>query len=224
RPPFPGDSGGAEGWLPSSVNLPASIAVLRQGTPWLAPWSVGSLAEGRWQAGRPSMKLLGRRAEYEALDRLLTNALAGRSRVTALRGEAGVGKSALLGSLAARGAGGRGGGAVGVESEMELAYSGLHQLCMPMLDRLERIPAPQRDALATVFGRSPGPAPDRFLVGLGTLTLFALVADEQPLVCIVDDAQWLDHASAQILGFVARRLLAERIALVCATRAGSGDD
>jgi AAA ATPase domain len=170
------------------------------------------------------MKLLGRRAEYEALDRLLTDALAGRSRVTVLRGEAGVGKSALLGYLSDRVAGWRVARAVGVESEMELAYSGLHQLCMPMLDRLERIPAPQRDALATVFGRSTGPAPDRFLVGLGTLTLFALVADEQPLVCIVDDAQWLDHASAQILGFVARRLLAERIALVCATRAGSGDD
>jgi hypothetical protein len=170
------------------------------------------------------MKLLGRRAEYEALDRLLTDALAGRSRVTVLRGEAGVGKSALLGYLSDRVAGWRVARAVGVESEMELAYSGLHQLCMPMLDRLERIPAPQRDALATVFGRSPGPAPDRFLVGLGTLTLFALTADEQPLVCIVDDAQWLDHASAQILGFVARRLLAERIALVCATRAGSGDD
>ena len=170
------------------------------------------------------MKLLGRRAEYEALDRLLTDALAGRSRVTVLRGEAGVGKSALLGYLSDRVAGWRVARAVGVESEMELAYSGLHQLCMPMLDRLERIPAPQRDALATVFGRSTGPAPDRFLVGLGTLTLFALVADEQPLVCIVDDAQWLDHASAQILGFVARRLLAERIVLVCATRAGSGDD
>jgi hypothetical protein len=170
------------------------------------------------------MKLLGRRAEYEALDRLLTDALAGRSRVTVLRGEAGVGKSALLGYLSDRVAGWRVARAVGVESEMELAYSGLHQLCMPMLDRLERIPAPQRDALATVFGRSTGPAPDRFLVGLGTLTLFALIADEQPLVCIVDDAQWLDHASAQILGFVARRLLAERIALVCATRTGSGDD
>jgi DNA-binding CsgD family transcriptional regulator len=86
------------------------------------------------------------------------------------------------------------------------------------------LPVPQRDALATVFGLSAGPAPDRFLVGLATLTLFAEVAEEQPLVCLVDDAQWLDHASAQLLGFVARRLLAERIALVCAARTGSGDD
>ena len=107
---------------------------------------------------------------------------------------------------------------------MELAYSGLHQLCAPMLDHLDRLPVPQRDALATVFGLSAGPAPDRFLVGLATLTLFAEVAEQQPLVCIVDDAQWLDHASAQILGFVARRLLAERIALVCAARTGVGDD
>ena len=114
--------------------------------------------------------------------------------------------------------------AVGVESEMELAYSGLHQLCAPMLSHLERLPVPQRDALATVFGLSVGPAPDRFLVGLATLTLFAEVAEEQPLVCVIDDAQWLDQASAQILGFVARRLLAERVALVCGARTGSGDD
>jgi DNA-binding CsgD family transcriptional regulator/tetratricopeptide (TPR) repeat protein len=114
--------------------------------------------------------------------------------------------------------------AIGVESEMELAYAGLHQLCAPMLDHLGRLPAPQCDALATVFGRSPGPAPDRFLVGLATLTLFAEVAEQQPLICIVDDAQWLDRTSAQILGFVARRLLVERIAVVCAARPGGGDD
>src|SRR5262245_56199900 len=107
---------------------------------------------------------------------------------------------------------------------MELAYSGLHQLCAPMLDQLDRLPVPQRDALATVFGREAGPAPDRFLVGLAALTLFAEVAEDQPLVCIVDDAQWLDAASAQILVFVARRLLAERIAVVCAARTGRGDD
>ena len=141
-----------------------------------------------------------------------------------LRGEAGVGKSALLDYLSDRVAGWHVARAVGVESEMELAYSGLHQLCAPMLDHLDRLPAPQRDALATVFGLSAGPAPDRFLVGLATLTLFAEVAEQQPLVCIVDDAQWLDHASAQILGFVARRLLAERIAIVCAARTGIGDD
>jgi hypothetical protein len=106
---------------------------------------------------------------------------------------------------------------------MELAYSGLHQLCAPMLDQLERLPGPQRDALSTVFGLSTGPAPGRFPVALATLTLFA-GAEQQPLVCIVDDAQWLDQASAQIIAFVARRLLAERIALVCAARTGTRDE
>ena len=154
----------------------------------------------------------------------MADVLAGRSRVTVLRGEAGVGKSALLGYLSDRAAGWHVARAGGVESEMELAYAGLHQLCTPMLDHLGRLPAPQREALATVFGRSAGAAPDRFLVGLATLTLVAEVAEQQPLVCIVDDAQWLDHASAQILGFVARRLLAEPIAVVCAARTGAGDD
>ncbi|HXB49279.1 MAG TPA: ATP-binding protein, partial [Streptosporangiaceae bacterium] len=153
----------------------------------------------------------------------MADALAGQSRIAVLRGEAGVGKSALLGYLSDRVADWHVARAVGIESEMELAYAGLHQLCAPMLDQLGRLPVPQRDALATVFGRSAGAAPDRFLVGLATLTLFAEVAEQQPLVCLVDDAQWLDHASAQILGFVARRLLAERIAVVCAARTGAGD-
>jgi DNA-binding CsgD family transcriptional regulator len=158
------------------------------------------------------------------LDRLVADALGGRSRVTVLRGEAGVGKSALLSYLSDRVSGWNVARAVGVESEMELAYGGLHQICAPMLDHLGRLPAPQRDALETVFGRTAGAAPDRFLVGLATLTLVAEVAEQQPLACIVDDGQWLDQASAQILGFVARRLLAERIAIVCATRTGVGDD
>jgi DNA-binding CsgD family transcriptional regulator len=154
----------------------------------------------------------------------LADALAGRSRVIVLRGEAGPGKSALLGYLSDRVAGWHVARAAGVESEMELAYAGLHQLCAPMLDHLGRLPTPQRDALATVFGRSADATPDRFLVGLATLTLFAEVAEQQPLACIVDDAQWLDHASAQVLGFVARRLCAERIAVVCAARTEAGDD
>ena len=140
-----------------------------------------------------------------------------------LRGDAGVGKTALLGYLSTRVGGWRVARAVGVESEMELAYSSLHQLCAPMLDHLDRLPDPQRNALTTVFGRSVGPPPEPFLVGLATLTLLADVAEQQPLVCIVDDAQWLDQASAQTLGFVGRRLLAERIALVCAARSGIGD-
>ncbi len=144
----------------------------------------------------------------------MADALAGRAQVTVLRGEAGVGKSALLGYLSGRVAGWHVARAVGVESEMELAYAGLHQLCAPMLDHLGRLPVPQREALETVFGRSVGAPPDRYLVGLATLTLFAEVAEQHPLACLVDDGQWLDHASAQILGFVARRLLAERIAVI----------
>jgi DNA-binding CsgD family transcriptional regulator/tetratricopeptide (TPR) repeat protein len=170
------------------------------------------------------MRLLGRRAECEVLDGLLTDALAGHSRVVVLRGEAGVGKSVLLDYLRTRVTGWQVAIAVGVESEMELGYAGLHQLCAPMLDRLDGLPEPQRDALATVFGRRASPAPDRFLVGLAALTLFTEAAEHQPLLCIVDDAQWLDHASAQILEFVARRLLADRVVLVCASRAGVGDD
>jgi DNA-binding CsgD family transcriptional regulator len=154
----------------------------------------------------------------------LADARAGRSRVAVLRGEAGVGKSALLEYLSDRAAGWRVATADGVESDMELAYSGLHQLCGPMLEHLDRLPVPQRDALATVFGLSTGPAPDRFLVGLGTLTLLAEIAERQPLLCVVDNVHWLDSASAQSLGFVARRLLAERIALVCASRTGPADE
>jgi DNA-binding NarL/FixJ family response regulator len=171
-----------------------------------------------------SARLLGRSAECAAIDRALTEALGGRSRVIVLRGEPGVGKSALLRYLSSRIVGWHVATAVGVESEMELAYAGLHQLCAPMLNHLDRLPVPQRDALATVFGESTGRAPDRFLLGLATLSLFAEVAEQQPLVCMVDDAQWLDHASMQILAFVARRLLAERVALVCATRARTGED
>lgn len=176
------------------------------------------------ERGAGAATLVGRRSECEALDRLIADVLAGASRMTVLRGEAGAGKSALLAYLSDRVAGWRVARAVGSESEVELAYSGLHQLCGPMLDHLGRLPVPQRNALETVFGRSTGPTPDRFLVGLATLTLFAEVAEQQPLVCIVDDAHWLDQASAQILGFVARRLLAERVALVCAARTDIGND
>ena len=168
--------------------------------------------------------LLGRDSECQALDDALADALAGRSRVIVLRGEAGIGKTALLDFVSGRLDGWQVTGAVGLEAELELAYSGLHQICSPMLDRLERIPRPQRDALATVFGLIPGAPANRFLVGLATLTLFAEIAEQRPFAIIVDDAQWLDQASEQVLGFVARRLLAERIAIVCAARTGIGDD
>jgi DNA-binding CsgD family transcriptional regulator len=169
-------------------------------------------------------ELIDRTRECAALDRLLDDVLDGASRVIVLRGDPGVGKSALLGHLSKGTATWAVARAVGVESEMELAYSGLHQLCGPMLDEnLEHLPVPQRDAIEKVFGRIAGPPPDRFLVGLATLTLFAAVAERRPLACIVDDAQWLDQASALTIGFVARRLLAERVAIVCAARAGVGD-
>jgi DNA-binding CsgD family transcriptional regulator len=162
--------------------------------------------------------LLGRRGERAALDRLLAGVRAGQSEVLVLRGEAGVGKSALLEDLRERAAGCRVARTAGVESEMELAFAGLHQLCAPFLDRLERLPEPQRVALGTAFGLSVGPAPERFFVGLAVLGLLSEVAEDRPLVCLVDDAQWQDRASAQALAFVARRLQAESVALVFAVR------
>jgi DNA-binding CsgD family transcriptional regulator len=167
---------------------------------------------------QPSSGLLDRVGERVALERLVAGVRAGESRVLVLRGEAGVGKTALLRHLSEAAKGCRVARAAGVESEMELAFAGLHALCAPMLDRLGNLPGPQRDALSTAFGLSAGPPPDRFFVGLAVLSLLADAAEEQPLVCIVDDAQWLDRVSSQTLGFVARRLLAERVGLVFALR------
>ena len=166
----------------------------------------------------PRAGFLNRDRERDVLDRLIAGVRAGQSRVLVLRGEAGIGKSALLGHLSAAAEGCRIARAAGVESEMELAFAGLHALCSPMLDRLGHLPGPQRDALNTAFGMSAGPPPDRFLVGLAVLSLMADFAEEQPLVCVVDDAQWLDRVSSQTLAFVARRLLAERVGLVFALR------
>jgi hypothetical protein len=129
-----------------------------------------------------------------------------------VHGEAGVGKTALLDHLAGHAPGCRIARAAGVQSEMELAFAGLHQLCAPMLGRLAALPLPQRDALRTAFGMSAGGAPDRFLIGLAALSLLSSVAEEQALMCLIDDEQWLDHASAQVLAFVARRLGAESVA------------
>jgi DNA-binding CsgD family transcriptional regulator len=162
--------------------------------------------------------MLGRRAECEALDRVLADVQAGRSRVLVLRGEAGIGKSALLEYLLDSASGCRIARTAGVESEMELAFAGLYQLCAPFLDRLERLPGPQREAISTAFGLSGGAPPDRFLVGLAVLGLLSDAAQDRPLVCVVDDAQWLDRTAAQCLGFVGRRLLAESVALVFAVR------
>ena len=162
--------------------------------------------------------LQGRRTECAALDRLLEAAREGHSGVVVVRGEAGIGKTALLGYAAERAEGCRVLQVVGVESEMELPFAGLHQLCAPLLAGLDRLPPPQRDALGTAFGLTSGARPDRFLVGLAVLSLLADGAEERPLLCLIDDAQWLDQSSLQVLAFVARRLEAESIVLVFAMR------
>jgi DNA-binding CsgD family transcriptional regulator len=166
----------------------------------------------------PAELLHGRRDEREALEQLLEAVRGGQSRVLVVSGEPGVGKTALFESAIRCASGFRVLRAVGVESEMELAFAALQQLCAPMIDQLDRLPGPQQDALGVAFGLRAGDAPDRFLVGLAVLSLLADAAEEQPLLCVVDDAQWLDRASAHALVFVARRLLAESVALLLATR------
>jgi DNA-binding CsgD family transcriptional regulator len=166
----------------------------------------------------PGAALVDRQRERQVLDGLVGDLRSGRGRALVVRGEAGVGKSALLEYAAGAAADLRVARAVGVDSEMELAFAGVHQLCAPLLDRLERLPAPQRDALGIAFGLRGGGAPDRFLVALAVLTLLSEAAEDRPLLCLVDDAQWLDRASVQVLGFVARRLLAEAVGLLFAAR------
>src|SRR4051812_15817751 len=162
--------------------------------------------------------LRGRAQESKLLDELVAAIRRGESRSLMLRGEAGIGKTALLEYLVESAPGVTVARAVGVESEMELAFASLHQLCAPMLDCRDRLPGPQRQALEIVFGLSAGAPPDQFIVGLAVLSLFSEAAGDRPLLCVVDDAQWLDHASAVTLAFVARRLLAERVAIVFAAR------
>jgi DNA-binding CsgD family transcriptional regulator len=168
----------------------------------------------RWRA--PA--LTDRRHERGVLDGLVAAVRAGESRVLVLRGDAGTGKTALLNHLTDRVPGCQVVRVAGVQSEMELAFAGLHLLCAPLLDRLGRLPLPQREALRTAFGLSVGPPPDRFLVGLAVLSLLAEVSGKRPLICVIDDEQWLDRASAQALGFAARRLAADPVGLVFAAR------
>jgi DNA-binding CsgD family transcriptional regulator len=169
------------------------------------------------------MELIDRHAECGVLDGLLEAIRAGESRALVVSGEAGVGKTALLEYLSEQASGCQLARAAGVQSEMELPFAGLHQLCAPMLGNLSRLPPPQREALRIAFGMSAGSAPDRFLVGLAVLSLLSDTAEQQPLVCVIDDEQWLDRTSAQVLGFVARRLMAESVALIFAARVPSSE-
>jgi DNA-binding CsgD family transcriptional regulator len=170
--------------------------------------------------GRP---LIGRDAECRRLDLLLEALRRGESRALVIRGEAGVGKTALLEHLTAQAADCHVISVTAVESEMELAFAALHQLCAPILNKLEVLPAPERDALRTTFGLHEGPVPDRFLVYLAVLGVLAEAAEERPLVCLLDDEHWMDHASAQALSFVARRLGAESVGLVFSARTPSAE-
>jgi DNA-binding CsgD family transcriptional regulator len=162
--------------------------------------------------------LMDRVSERDALDRLIDAVRGGQGQALVVRGDPGMGKTVLLDHLAGQARGCRVARAAGVQSEMELAFAGLHQLCAPMLGRAGRLPVPQRDALRTAFGIAAGPPPDRFLVGLAVLSLLSGMAGERPLICLIDDAQWLDRGSAQALGFAARRLAADPVGLVFAAR------
>ena len=168
-------------------------------------------------------RLRGRASECETLRDLISAVQSGSSRVLVLRGEAGVGKTALLEYVAVQARAFRCVHVAGVESDIELAFAGLQQLCAPLLVHVDELPEPQREALNVAFGRGVGPTPDRFLVGLAVLSLIAAAANDQPLLCLIDDAQWLDQVSVQTLAFVARRLLAEPVALVFAARDGGAN-
>ena len=183
----------------------------RRTATWWCPSSAGTL-----------MVLTGRRRERGYLNDLIEGVRSGHSAAVVLHSDAGVGKTALLEDLIQSATNFRVARAVGVESEMELAFAMLQQLVAPMLSHLERLPAPQSDALATVFGRKSGP-PDSLLAGLALLSLLSDAAEEHPLVCVVDDAQWIDHTSAVALGVAARRLMAESVLLVIAARESNDD-
>ena len=161
---------------------------------------------------------LDRTSEREVLDQLLAHVREGESAVLVIRGEAGIGKSEMLRYAAREALGFRVAQISSVEAEMELPFAAIHQLCAPLLDHLDALPQPQQDALNVALGLASGDVPNRFLVGLAVLGLLSAAAEEQPLLCLVEDSQWLDDASGLILGFIARRLLAESVAIVVAVR------
>src|SRR4051794_13340147 len=168
--------------------------------------------------GIPGPGFVGRLTERDVLDGLLARVREGDSETLVIRGEAGVGKTALLRYTARQASGFQVAQLAGVEAEMELPFAGVHQLCTAIPDRIEALPAPQRAALTTALGLVGGHVPERFLVGLAVLSLLSAVAEERPMLCLVEDAQWLDAASAQVLGLVARRVRAESMAIVVAVR------
>jgi len=167
--------------------------------------------------------LLGRRDESAALDRLLASARSGNGGAIVVHGEPGIGKSALLDHAMAEASGFQVLRTVGNEAEVEVPFAALHQLCAPALGGREQLPAPQRDALGVAFALSTGAAPDRLVLGLAALNLLSHLAGERPVLCVVDDAQWLDRESAQAVAFAARRLATERVAVVFGTRSIPGE-
>jgi DNA-binding CsgD family transcriptional regulator len=169
-------------------------------------------------ATAPAPEFLDRTGEREALDGLLAQAREGESAVLVIRGEPGIGKTTLLRYAARHATGFRVAQVTGAEAEMELPFAGIHQLCAPLLDHLDALPQPQQDALNVALGLASGEIPDRFVVGLAVLGLLSAAAEERPLLCLVEDSQWLDEASGLILGFVARRVLAESVAIVVTVR------
>jgi len=190
------------------------MLVVSGGSAWLLLWLLIMSLTSTYATTR----LRGRHREFAVLDGLLRKARTGTSGVLVLRGEPGIGKTALLDYAASRAKGFRVDQVAGVQSEMELPFAGLHLMFGPLLDRLESLPGPQREALEVALGVRDGHAPDRLLVGLAALSMVADLADEQPLACLIDDAQWLDQSSLQALAFAARRLLAERVAVVFCVR------
>src|SRR4051812_42002987 len=175
-------------------------------------------------ASSPASGLVDRTSERLALDRVLAQAREGHSAVLVVRGEPGIGKTALLAYVGRQASDFRVVHVTGVAAEMELPFAGIHQLCAPLLDQLDALPQPQQNALNVALGLASGDVPNRFLVGLAVLGLLSAAAEEQPLLCLVDDSQWLDDASGLILGFIARRLLAESVALVVAAREPNSRD
>ncbi|MGA7419311.1 MAG: ATP-binding protein, partial [Acidimicrobiales bacterium] len=172
---------------------------------------------------RHAASLIGRDAERGVLDRLLDDVRGGASRALVVHGEAGMGKTALLEYLAGRASDCRVVSVAGAQAEREFGFAALHQLCVPLLNHLDAVPSPQRKALYVTFGIGAGPVPDRLLIGLAVLSLLAEVAAERPLVCLIDDQQWLDQPSAQVLAFVARRLGTESVGLVFGVRTPSAE-